>query len=457
MQGKLDKSLVPLHYTIHLAPSFTTFTFSGKVDINCELRQPTDRIHINAKQLTVEAVTVTVKEVEVEEEEKQRSRKSPSSSGSRSPLPDQDDEGGDEEDHEAKSGDDKKGASESEESNRSGRGKVSRLQEDWDDDDEEEEEEVHEAETDNKEITKSVDNENISDSSQLNSSRITQREGSDLSNDRENFADCSDNSDESNSSVSIGAVKRKSANDSIDGSSDNKYKKSDEDHWTAQTQQNWGVWQDDEVYAVSDDEDKEGDRCRLGKRSQIESQVDHSEDIVQVDGADSDMEDGEEPWHLVKTSQNIVEVSSFIVLEDRELLEINLQTSIQPCHLTISVTYSGTLDDSMRGFYRTHHPEGWGAACHFEATGARKCFPCIDQPEFRTTFDISVRRPSPCHTVLSNMPAKDEDSSGVVSFARTPEMPTYLVCVIVGFYSSLSHRTQCGVPVSVFTPSGRTR
>ena len=139
MQGKLDKNLVPLHYTIHLAPSFTTFTFSGKVDINCELRQPTDRIHINAKQLTVEAVTVTVKDVEVEEEEKQRSRKSPSSSGSRSPLPDQDDEGGDEEDHEAKSGDDKKGASESEESNRSGRGKVSRLQEDWDDDDDEEE------------------------------------------------------------------------------------------------------------------------------------------------------------------------------------------------------------------------------------------------------------------------------------------------------------------------------
>ena len=456
MQGKLDKSLVPLHYSIRLAPSFTTFTFSGKVDINCELRQATDRIHINAKQLKVEAVTVILKDVEVEEEERQRSRKSPSSSGSRSPLPDQDHEGGDEEDHEAEGGDEKKGVSGSEESNRSGRGKVSRLQEDWDDDDEEEydgkdEEEVHEAETDNEEVNKSVDNENISGSSQLNSSRITQKEGSDLSNYRDNFADCSDNSDESNSSVNIGAVKRKSANDSIDGISDSKYKKS------AQTQQNWGVWQDDEVYAVSDDDDKEGDRCRLGKRSQIESQGDHSEDIVQVDGADSDMEDGEEPWHLVKTSQTIVEVSSFKVLEERELLEINLQTRIQPCHLTITVTYSGTLDDSMRGFYRTHHPEGWGAACHFEATGARKCFPCIDQPEFKTTFDISVTRPSPCHTVLSNMPAKDEDSSGVVSFARTPEMPTYLVCVIVGYYSSLSHRTQCGVPVSVFTPSGRTR
>ena len=36
----------------------------------------------------------------------------------------------------------------------------------------------------------------------------------------------------------------------------------------------------------------------------------------------------------------------------------------------------------------------WGAACHFEATGARKCFPCMDQPEFRSTFDISVKRPN---------------------------------------------------------------
>ena len=45
----------------------------------------------------------------------------------------------------------------------------------------------------------------------------------------------------------------------------------------------------------------------------------------------------------------------------------------------------------------------------------------------------------------------------MVTFTRTPEMPTYLVCVIVGHYSSLSHRTQGGVPVSVFTPCGRTR
>ena len=169
-------------------------------------------------------------------------------------------------------------------------------------------------------------------------------------------------------------------------------------------------------------------------------------------------ENGEDPWNLVKTAKKTVEVSSFEVFEAEELLRINLCNSLQPCQLTLTITYSGTLDDSMRGFYRTQHPEGWGAACHFEATGARKCFPCIDQPEFRTTFDISVSRPSPCLTVLSNMPAIEEDNSEmVVTFARTPEMPTYLICIIVGHYSSLSHRTQGGVPVSVYTPCGRTR
>ena len=38
---------------------------------------------------------------------------------------------------------------------------------------------------------------------------------------------------------------------------------------------------------MSDDEDKEGDRCRLGKRSQIEPQVDHSEEVPQISGGKS--------------------------------------------------------------------------------------------------------------------------------------------------------------------------
>ena len=83
-------------------------------------------------------------------------------------------------------------------------------------------------------------------------------------------------------------------------------------------------------------------------------------------------------------------------MRQKELLIISLPVEegeeglslLPPGRYILQMEFSGQLDDSMRGFYRTRHrlrdgTERWGAACHFEATGARKCFPCFDQPEFR--------------------------------------------------------------------------
>jgi aminopeptidase N len=43
--------------------------------------------------------------------------------------------------------------------------------------------------------------------------------------------------------------------------------------------------------------------------------------------------------------------------------------------------------------------------------------------------------------VISNMPAvSEEPSSGLVTFATTPPMPSYLVCVIVGYYDRITRQ-----------------
>ena len=54
VEGKLGDHLVPLHYSLHLSPCLTTFTFTGQVTIDLELRQPTNCLLVNAKQLKVE-------------------------------------------------------------------------------------------------------------------------------------------------------------------------------------------------------------------------------------------------------------------------------------------------------------------------------------------------------------------------------------------------------------------
>ena len=479
VEGKLGDHLVPMHYSLHLSPCLTTFTFTGQVTIDLELRQPTNCLLVNAKQLKVETVTLIREEVEVEEEKESRSKvPSPAiedDEGGGTDNKDGGEENNDEnvDDGGSKEEQDSEGPNETKTNSKL---RVSHLEKEWDDDNDDDDDDGSNQE-DHKEIS-AVSNEEIdegneekgrysedSESDDSKSGGSFQRGGSINSGGNEDLVDCSDDSSDS---ATRGAVKRKSANDSTDGLSDLKYHKADDDdgdddenHWSSRAQHKWTGWKDDEVYAVPDDDEDEVTQVdgadQIGDGCQDIIFSDKSEDIVQVDGTDSLCEEGEEPWNLVKTAKKAVEVLSFEVMEEEEVLAVNLSTSLQPGHLTLTVTYSGTLDDSMRGFYRTQHSEGWGAACHFEATGARKCFPCIDQPEFRTTFDISVTRPSPSLTVLSNMPAMGEDSAGVVTFARTPEMPTYLVCVIVGHYSSLSHRTQDGVPVSVFTPCGRTR
>jgi len=154
----------------------------------------------------------------------------------------------------------------------------------------------------------------------------------------------------------------------------------------------------------------------------------------------------------------IIDVTETEFNRDKQIILIHTEQEIVPANYKLVLEFSGVLDDSLRGFYRTkHNVHGevkWGAACHFEATGARKCFPCIDQPEFRSTFDISVKRPNKQVEVLSNMPEMEEVDQ-VVKFRRTPPMPTYLICLVIGYYDSITRRSESGVKISVYTQVGQ--
>ena len=128
--------------------------------------------------------------------------------------------------------------------------------------------------------------------------------------------------------------------------------------------------------------------------------ADDSDGEIEPKRAKRTGESDETTWSLVGTRCEDV-VSSFTFLDQEEVILIKFPEPItrSGSPLVISIQYTGELDDTMRGFYRTQHnvagTKRWGAACHFEATGARKCFPCFDQPEFRSTYDISVVRPDP--------------------------------------------------------------
>jgi puromycin-sensitive aminopeptidase len=129
---------------------------------------------------------------------------------------------------------------------------------------------------------------------------------------------------------------------------------------------------------------------------------------------------------------------------------IALDSSLQRCHFTfttplspgtwrLTVIFSGTLNDKLRGFYRSTYKDERGAtlsmaATQFEATDARRAFPCWDEPDFKAVFATTLVI-DPDLTAVSNTTIASETLAGgkkIVRFADTMKMSTYLVAFIVG-------------------------
>ncbi|KAJ9056680.1 hypothetical protein DSO57_1030462 [Entomophthora muscae] len=134
----------------------------------------------------------------------------------------------------------------------------------------------------------------------------------------------------------------------------------------------------------------------------------------------------------------------------------------------LSLSFTGILNDKMNGFYRSSYNDQDGnkrymATTQFEATDARKAFPCWDEPAAKATFDIVLRVPAEL-VALSNMNVIEEhplEGSQLkeVKFATTPIMSTYLLAFIVGdldFIESHTSGKVSGTPVKcrVYAPRG---
>ena len=62
---------------------------------------------------------------------------------------------------------------------------------------------------------------------------------------------------------------------------------------------------------------------------------------------------------------------------------------------TIEIAFTGTLNDKLRGWYRSTFNDADGverviATTQMQATDCRRAFPCFDEPEFKAVFDITL-------------------------------------------------------------------
>ncbi|MGA8151447.1 MAG: ERAP1-like C-terminal domain-containing protein [Terriglobales bacterium] len=142
-----------------------------------------------------------------------------------------------------------------------------------------------------------------------------------------------------------------------------------------------------------------------------------------------------------------------------EMATLGFEHAIQPGPATITIRYTGILNNQLRGFYLGREEDGRKyAGTQLEATDARRAFPSFDEPEYKATFDITVVA-TQRDTVISNSKVLS-DSPGpgngkhTVRFATTPKMSSYLVAVVVGDFEYIEGSAD-GIPIRVYTTPGK--
>ena len=156
---------------------------------------------------------------------------------------------------------------------------------------------------------------------------------------------------------------------------------------------------------------------------------------------------------------------------------LDFGTSLPVGKYKLHINFTGKVRSGLQGVYVNKYIDGnglekEGIATMFAATEARSFFPCWDQPDVKCAFELSVLVPRAESElqVLSNMStvagedAEDEVADFVTGgeqwrvwrFAKSPLMSTYLLCIVIGQYSSVS-RQLGSTNISVYAPMNRAQ
>ena len=149
--------------------------------------------------------------------------------------------------------------------------------------------------------------------------------------------------------------------------------------------------------------------------------------------------------------------------DETERLTLEFPKPLPLGEARLHLRFTGTLNDQLRGFYRSRYAAADGteqylATTQFEATDARRAFPCWDEPAVKAEFVVTLVV-SHQHVAISNMPMATEhptsDAKRAVTFQPTPPMSTYLLAFVVGDLASVMARTKSGTRIGVWATRGK--
>ena len=148
---------------------------------------------------------------------------------------------------------------------------------------------------------------------------------------------------------------------------------------------------------------------------------------------------------------------------DTETVTLDFGRTLSPGRAQLEMEFTGILNDRLVGFYRSEYQDAEGQTKHlattqFEATDARRAFPCWDEPAQKAVFDVTLIFDDAYQSV-SNTPIVEESSPAPglrsVRFGETPIMSTYLLAFVVGDLVSVEADAADGTRVGIWTTRGK--
>ncbi|HEY2815131.1 MAG TPA: M1 family metallopeptidase [Acidimicrobiales bacterium] len=142
---------------------------------------------------------------------------------------------------------------------------------------------------------------------------------------------------------------------------------------------------------------------------------------------------------------------------DNERVRLSVEQPLDPGAWVLHIRFRGVLNDKLTGFYRSTFTDDNGdehviAVTQFEATHARRAFPCWDEPEMKAVFAVTLDVADHL-TAVSNAREQSNEPTGAgrrrIRFADTMTMSTYLVAFIVGPLEATAPIDVDGAPLRV--------
>lgn len=151
-------------------------------------------------------------------------------------------------------------------------------------------------------------------------------------------------------------------------------------------------------------------------------------------------------------SGDFKQAAAFTTDDKSETATISVPSTVPAGAAEIRIRFTGVLNDKLRGFYLSQTARRRYAVTQFEATDARRAFPCFDEPAYKAVFRIALVVDKGDTAISNGKIVSDTPGPApgkhTLQFSDSPKMSSYLVAMMVGDFACVEGAAD-SIPIRV--------